>query len=240
MSDKGKAKAQAKDAKGKSAKAARPGKGKASKGATSKTPAGRKAAVRERQAAAGRQAYELTEFSDDIAAHAQAFVTAVRDIATATSPDTAVSELLVQLAQVSMAGSMLGAVQDVVPDGALRGGPWPGPRRRPAASRAGRPADRCRRVRRGRRPAAPLRRCDAVPGLRRRGRGGCRARARAAALRGGPRRRGALVVAVLLPVDVGAALAVGPPGPAVDHQPPAARRRRGRDGGRPGRRAAPA
>jgi len=119
MSDKGKAKAKNKAAKGKSSK------GKSSKGAASKTPAGRKAVVRERQAAAGRQAYELTEFSDDIAAHAQAFVAAVRDIATATSPDTAVSELLVQLAQVSMAGSMLGAVQDVVPMERFEADPGP-------------------------------------------------------------------------------------------------------------------
>ncbi len=57
----------------------------------------------------------LDEFARDIAAHITTFLTGVQEVATAASPETAVSELLVQLAQVSMAGAMLGAVRDVVP-----------------------------------------------------------------------------------------------------------------------------
>jgi len=58
---------------------------------------------------------ELTEFAGDIAAHARTFLAGVREVASGDSPSTTISELLVQLAQVSMAGAMLGAVQDVVP-----------------------------------------------------------------------------------------------------------------------------
>jgi len=58
---------------------------------------------------------DLDEFSRDIAAHVRAYLTGVEEIATGESPETAVSGLLVQLAQVSMAGAMLGAVTDVVP-----------------------------------------------------------------------------------------------------------------------------
>jgi hypothetical protein len=58
---------------------------------------------------------DLEEFSRDIAAHVGAYLTGVEEIASGESPETAVSGLLVQLAQVSMAGAMLGAVTDVVP-----------------------------------------------------------------------------------------------------------------------------
>jgi len=58
---------------------------------------------------------ELEEFSQDIAAHVRAYLAGVTEIATGESPETAVSGLIVQLAQVSMAGAMLGAVSDVVP-----------------------------------------------------------------------------------------------------------------------------
>lgn len=57
----------------------------------------------------------LDEFAHDIAAHIATFITGVEEVAAARVPETAVSELLVQLAQLSMAGAMLGAVRDVVP-----------------------------------------------------------------------------------------------------------------------------
>jgi Domain of unknown function (DUF5063) len=58
---------------------------------------------------------ELNEFAHEIAGHAATYLQGISEIATGTAPQTAISELTVQLAQVSMAGAMLGAVQDVVP-----------------------------------------------------------------------------------------------------------------------------
>ena len=58
---------------------------------------------------------ELDEFSRDIAAHVVTYLNGVQEIATGDSPETAVSGLIVQLAQISMAGAMLGAVSDIVP-----------------------------------------------------------------------------------------------------------------------------
>ena len=58
---------------------------------------------------------ELDEFSRDIAAHVRTYLAGVHEIATGESPETAVSGLIVQLAQISMAGAMLGAVSDIVP-----------------------------------------------------------------------------------------------------------------------------
>jgi hypothetical protein len=60
-------------------------------------------------------AHELDDFGREIAGHAATYLAAVSEIATGTAPQTAISELTVQLAQISMAGAMLGAVQDVVP-----------------------------------------------------------------------------------------------------------------------------
>jgi hypothetical protein len=58
---------------------------------------------------------DLDEFSRDIAAHVRAYLSGVQEVASGESPETVVSGLIVQLAQVSMAGAMLGAVNDVVP-----------------------------------------------------------------------------------------------------------------------------
>jgi hypothetical protein len=57
---------------------------------------------------------ELGHFAAEIAAHAGAFLLGVNETSSGSSPDTVVPELLVQLAQVSMAGAMLGAVTDVL------------------------------------------------------------------------------------------------------------------------------
>lgn len=55
------------------------------------------------------------EFAAEIAAQARGFVDGVGEIAAGGAPDTAIAELLVLLAQVNLAGAMLGAVADVVP-----------------------------------------------------------------------------------------------------------------------------
>jgi hypothetical protein len=61
------------------------------------------------------ETHELDEFARDIAAHVRAYLAGVHEVAAGDSPETAVSGLIVQLAQISMAGAMLGAVSDVVP-----------------------------------------------------------------------------------------------------------------------------
>ena len=55
------------------------------------------------------------EFAAEIAAQARGFVDGIGEIAAGGAPDTAIAELLVLLAQVNLAGAMLGAVADVVP-----------------------------------------------------------------------------------------------------------------------------
>ena len=47
--------------------------------------------------------FGLDEFARDVAAHVRTFLAGVREIATGESPDTVISSLIVQLAQVSMA-----------------------------------------------------------------------------------------------------------------------------------------
>jgi Domain of unknown function (DUF5063) len=58
---------------------------------------------------------DLTDFASDIEAHARTYVAGVSEIALGGPPETAISALVVQLAQISMAGAMLAAVEDVVP-----------------------------------------------------------------------------------------------------------------------------
>lgn len=58
---------------------------------------------------------DLADFASDIEAHARTFLGGVTEIAVGAAPETAISALVVQLAQISMAGAMLAAVEDVVP-----------------------------------------------------------------------------------------------------------------------------
>lgn len=58
---------------------------------------------------------DLVDFASDVEAHARTFVAGAAEIAHGNDPDTAISALVVQLAQISMAGAMLAAVEDVVP-----------------------------------------------------------------------------------------------------------------------------
>ncbi len=63
--------------------------------------------------------------ADDSAVQARAYVTAVTEVASGSSPDIAIPLLLLATAQLLLAGSRLGAVQDVVLD--ERYEPDPGP-----------------------------------------------------------------------------------------------------------------
>ncbi|MCU1538174.1 MAG: hypothetical protein JWP82_2525 [Humibacillus sp.] len=58
---------------------------------------------------------DLAGLADLTAAEASAFLTAVTEVASGTSPATALPLLSLALSQVSLAGARLGAVEDVVP-----------------------------------------------------------------------------------------------------------------------------
>jgi hypothetical protein len=59
---------------------------------------------------------DLSDFTAEIADQVESFVVAVREVATGANPSTAVSLLLLEVSQLSLAGGRLGAIQDVVPD----------------------------------------------------------------------------------------------------------------------------
>lgn len=59
---------------------------------------------------------EFTDFAAEIADQMQSFVVAVREVARAEEPNSALSMLLLQTSQVLLAGGRLGAIVDVVPD----------------------------------------------------------------------------------------------------------------------------
>jgi hypothetical protein len=59
---------------------------------------------------------ELTDFAQEIADQVESFIVAVREVAAGGNPNTAVSLLLLEISQLSLAGGRLGAIQDVVPD----------------------------------------------------------------------------------------------------------------------------
>jgi len=58
---------------------------------------------------------DLGGLADRTAAEASAFLTAVTEVASGTSPDSALPLLSLALSQIFLAGSRLGAIQDVVP-----------------------------------------------------------------------------------------------------------------------------
>lgn len=58
---------------------------------------------------------ELVDFSAEIADQVESFLLAVREIARGTSPSSALSLLLLEVSQLSLAGGRLGAISDVVP-----------------------------------------------------------------------------------------------------------------------------
>ena len=61
------------------------------------------------------EARELNHLADDTAAEAQSYLDTVTEVASGTSPDTAIPILLLALSQVLLAGARLGAINDIVP-----------------------------------------------------------------------------------------------------------------------------
>ena len=58
---------------------------------------------------------DLSGLADLTAAEASAFLTSVTEVASGSSPDTALPVLTLALSQILVAGARLGAIQDVVP-----------------------------------------------------------------------------------------------------------------------------
>ena len=178
---------------------------------------------------------ELADFAREIAGHAATYLSAVGEIATGTAPQTAISELTVQLAQVSMAGAMLGAVRDVVPAERFETDTGPDPDLDPlrgALANLLEGIDDYAAIFDPLLPTEPSlgRISDDIADVA----GDLSHGLRHYSER--PPRRGPVVVAVLLPVELGTARALRPPRAALDRVPPATRRRRGGRHGRRGRR----
>ena len=146
---------------------------------------------------------EPDEFAVQIGDQIESFILSVREVAKGDDPDSAVPYLLLEVSQLLLAGGRLGAHEDMVPD--ERYEPDVGPRAgrgRPAAA-AGRAAGADRRVLRGLRPVRAAVHAGGLPDLGRPGRRRGRPRARAGPLQGRAGLRGAVVVAVLVPVQLG-------------------------------------
>jgi len=63
----------------------------------------------------GAEALELRRMGEEMASDAEAFLDAVTEVATGSSPDIAIPVLLLALSQSLLAGARLGAITDVVP-----------------------------------------------------------------------------------------------------------------------------
>jgi hypothetical protein len=63
----------------------------------------------------GAEALELRRIGEEMASDAQAFLDAVTEVATGSSPDIAIPVMLLALSQSLLAGARLGAITDVVP-----------------------------------------------------------------------------------------------------------------------------
>ena len=61
------------------------------------------------------EASELRQLADDTAADSQTYLDAVTEVASGSSPDTAIPVLLLAVSQLLLAGARLGAITDVVP-----------------------------------------------------------------------------------------------------------------------------
>jgi len=61
------------------------------------------------------EALELRRMGEEMASDAQAFLDAVTEVATGSSPDIAIPVLLLALSQSLLAGARLGAITDIVP-----------------------------------------------------------------------------------------------------------------------------
>src|SRR5690348_6259101 len=61
------------------------------------------------------EAVELRRLAEESAADAQTYLDAVTEVASGSSPDTAIPVLLLAVSQLLLAGARLGAITDVVP-----------------------------------------------------------------------------------------------------------------------------
>jgi hypothetical protein len=61
------------------------------------------------------EASELRQLADETAGDAQTYLDAVTEVASGSSPDTAIPVLLLAVSQLLLAGARLGAITDVVP-----------------------------------------------------------------------------------------------------------------------------
>ena len=68
---------------------------------------------------------ELMILGEESARDARAYLSAVTEVASGTSPDTAIPVLLLAVSQVLVAGARLGAITDVVPDERFEADPGP-------------------------------------------------------------------------------------------------------------------
>ena len=68
---------------------------------------------------------ELPSLGQESAHDARAYLSAITEVASGSSPDTAVPLLLLAVSQVLVAGARLGAITDVVPDERFEADPGP-------------------------------------------------------------------------------------------------------------------
>jgi len=68
---------------------------------------------------------ELTGLGEESASEARAYLSAVTEVASGSSPDTAIPVLLLAVSQVLVAGARLGAINDVVPEERFEADPGP-------------------------------------------------------------------------------------------------------------------
>src|SRR5665811_512815 len=68
---------------------------------------------------------ELLNLGEESAHDARAYLSTVAEVASGSSPDTAIPVLLLAVSQVLVAGARLGAITDVVPDERFEADPGP-------------------------------------------------------------------------------------------------------------------
>ncbi len=110
---------------------------------------------------------ELLNLGEESAHDARAYLATVNEVASGSSPDTAIPVLLLAVSQILVAGARLGAITDVVPDERFEADPGPDADVDPVRQGLAGLFERPGRVRPRRRPAAsvprwPLARCPAI------------------------------------------------------------------------------
>ena len=167
---------------------------------------------------------DVDEFTVDVADQIESFLIALGAVARGDFPGGTLSILLLEVSQLLLAGGRLGAIVDVVPSERFEPDVGIDPDadglRERLAELLG-PADEYVEV------FDPYVRDGEIvqlPAVRRHRRRRCRPLPRAGALQGGPCRRGAVVVAVLLPGELGLDGQLGAARPALGGRAHPARR----------------